>query len=426
MPASTAHTLNRLVPRTDTQPLWWPLWQPVGMALLGLLSAGLASTAMAAPPTGSPGCPASAMGAATGVSKPSKTPMAQLPLNQRPAALSAALGLPPRVLIGLGTVDFSLIQRQDIKVDIYDQYINGVGPQSWISWNSPSGAYIPKVAANADCIGAVPMFTLYQMASNGENNLSGLRDMTFMKQYWDNVRTLFTRLRAYGKPALVNFEPDFWGYTQRIQKDPSKHFAHVTMASGDCSNLTDDVVGIAGCLVQMARKHAPNAYVGFPPSYFPDVAATELAYMKRIGADKADFAVMQTLDRDIGCMEARNAAANCNRATDAKRWDDTNATSPNFKEHFALARTYFEAMGLPLLWWQTPLGVNSPVPGGSHQAFRDNRVSYFLSHGAEIAAAGGIGAVFSPGHTSQTTITTDGGQFKRLSASYLAKPAPLP
>lgn len=394
------------------------------LAVLGLLSLCTVTHAAASP--GSMECPASAKGVASGISQPAKVPIAQLPLPQRPAALAAALGLPPRVLIGLGTVDAPVIQQQQIKIDIYDQYINGVGPQSWISWNSPTGAYVQKVASTADCLGAVPMFTLYQMASNGDSNLSGLRDLTFMQQYWDNVRTLFTRLKTYGKPALVNFEPDFWGYAQRVNRDPSRHFAHVTQANRDCQNLSDDVVGLAGCLVQMARTLAPNAYVGFPPSFFPDVATHEVAYMKRIGADKADFVVMQTLDRDIGCMEARHAAANCNRATNARRWDDTNATSPNFREHFASARRYFEATGLPLLWWQTPLGVDARTPGGTPLSFRDNRVAYFLTHASEIAAAGGIGAVFSPGHPSQTHITTDGGQFKRLSHHYLAHPAVLP
>ena len=59
-------------------------------------------------------------------------------------------------------------------------------------------------------------------------------------------------------------------------------------------------------------------------------------------------------------------------------------------------------------------------------AFRDNRVSYFLTHTSEMTAAGGMGVVFGPGHASQTTIATDGGQFKTLSSAYLNKPTALP
>ncbi len=378
--------------------------------------------------------PASAKGPATGIYVAPATPIAQLPLAKRAAAIATAIGTPSRLLIGLGSVDVSVVQAQGATVDIYDQYLSGVGSTAWPSYASPSGAYVQTIAQNADSLGAVPMFTLYQMASNGDGNVTHLQNSAFMKLYWDQVRLLFTQLKTYGKPALVNFEPDFWGYTQRVSRDPTQEFAQVsTTSSGDCATLTDDIVGIAGCLIQMARKYAPNAYIGFPPSNFPDLIATEPAYMKRIGADKADFAVIQTLDRDIGCIEANYVAANCNRVTSTSAtnyattiWDETNTTSPNFTEHFAKARSYANTLSLPLLWWQTPMGVPSATRGGTVNAFRDNRVRYFLTHTAEMTAAGGFGVVFSPGAQSQTTLATDGGQFKNLSTNYLLKPTALP
>ena len=371
-------------------------------------------------------CPATSKGAATGNGVTPAIAIAQLPLEKRPAALAAALGTPSRLLVGLGSVDIAVVQGQSIKADIYNQYLAGVGPTSWPSYANPTGAYVQTIAKDADCIGAVPMFTLYQMAANGDSNLTGLNSSSFMQQYWDQVRLLFTQIKSYGKPTLVNLEPDFWGYAQRISSDPTKQFAQVTGPNSDCAGLSNDMVGVGNCLVLMARKYAPNAYVGFSPSKFADVIATETAYMKLIGANKADFSVMETLDRDIGCIEAQYGLANCNRVTDAKIWDTTNLTSPTFREHFAYARGYFEALGLPLLWWQTPLGVPSATPGGKVNAFRDNRVSYFLTHTSEMTAAGGMGVVFGPGHASQTTIATDGGQFKTLSSAYLNKPTALP
>lgn len=41
------------------------------------------------------------------------------------------------------------------------------------------------------------------------------------------------------------------------------------------------------------------------------------------------------------------------------------------------------------------------------------------------ALGGGIGAVFGPGAANQTTVTSDGGQFERALAGYLAAPASL-
>jgi len=180
----------------------------------------------------------------------------------------------------------------------------------------------------------------------------------------------------------------------------------------------------------MARDMAPNAKVGFPPSMFGDLIGKEVPYMNAVGANKADFIVMQTLDRDAGCFELLYTAnnADCSR-TDPNPyyWDATNtASTSTFAQHFAVVRNLHEGIGLPVLWWQTPMGVPSTTPGGREGAFRDNRVQYFLTHPAELVAAGGVGVVFSAGNSAQTSINTDGGQFRRLSGSYLASPAVLP
>ena len=364
--------------------------------------------------------------------------ISNLPLAQRAAALATTLGKPKRLLIGLGTTTLSDIEAQSLKPDIYDQYLVSFptyGHFSWDSWVLPRGSYIGQVAANAEKIGAIPMFTLYQMATWGDGNIWGMLDNAFMTGYWGNVRLMFQQIKLYGKPVLVNFEPDFWGYAQQDRtlsgtKDATVQVARVSAVNPDCANLPNTVAGMGQCLVHMARTQAPNAYVGFPPAGWPVLGTdNEIAFMKQVGADKADFVVMQTLDRDAGCFEANFTAedALCNRpSTTPYLWDATNRTSPTFTEHFATARRFHEGLGLPLIWWQTPQGVPSDTPGGVKGAFRDNRTQYFLTRANELVAAGGMAAVFSPGHPTQTTITSDGGQFKRLSTQYLAAPAALP
>lgn len=338
--------------------------------------------------------------------------------------LAKALGRNQRLLVGLGSIDKSQIQAQQITPDIYDQYLVGAGTGSWPSWNSPAGAYVQIVAQNADQLGAVPMFTLYQMATRGDGVLTGLTDTGFMQGYWDNTRLLFQQLAIYGKPALVNFEPDFWGYAHRANADPTQMFVHVN-TNPDCATLPNTVAGMAACLIQTARLYAPQAFVGFPPSLFGDLLPTEVSYMQKLGAGQADFVVMQTLDRDAGCFEAQSSVGSCQRSGSKWYWDETNTTSPTFTEHFATANSFFQGLGRPLLWWQTPMGV--PAAEASKQSpWRDNRVRYFLTHGSEMVAAGGVGVVFSPGEVTQTTIANDGGQFKTYSKAYFANPSALP
>lgn len=346
--------------------------------------------------------------------------------GSKAAALAARLGKPSRFLVGLGGVNVPDLQAQSLRPDIFERYLPDYPFSSWVNFNSPPGSYVDDVVAQADSVGAVPMFTLYQMVYYGDGNLRILDDRAQMQRYWQQVVLLFDRLKAYGKPALVNFEPDFWGYVQlqTPNVDPTERFAWVNITP-DCASLPNDVTGVGKCLLAIARKRAPLAEVGFPPANFGQTTAQITSFMTRVGAATADFIVMQTLDRDAGCYEARYV--NCTRETGAVYYDATNQTSPNFRELFAEGKSYSDGIGgLPLLWWQTPLGVPSQVSGGTEYRFRDNKVDYFLRKPQELVAVGAIGAVFSTGEDHQTNITTDGGQFRTRLNAYLAAPAPLP
>jgi hypothetical protein len=347
------------------------------------------------------------------------------------AKLAVKLGKPARMLVGLGgqggTVSpVSAVMSQAAKIDIYEHYL---GTGDWTSWNAAPCDFVCVVYTAADSVGAVPMYTQYQMANNGDGNLASITNAAFMNTYWSRVRLLFQDLAVYNKPALVNLEPDFWGYVERQAPngDPAKMAALVS-SNADCAALPNTVTGIAGCLVTMARKYAPKAYVGFPPSAWGgDTAAEVVAFMNALGAQKADFIVEQTLDRDGGCFEVSPQPAYCTRTGTGWYWDETNTTHPNFADHLAEAKAYHTGIGnLPLIWWQTPEGVPSTTRGGTAYHYRDNRMHYFLTHPADLVAAGGLAVVFGAGEDHQTNITTDAGQFQSLDSAYFASPAKLP
>lgn len=349
------------------------------------------------------------------------------------AKLAAKLGRPSRLLVGLGgqgaNDPVSAAISQGLKPDFFDEYLVNAGSGDWTTWNSPAGSYVGIVASKAEQMGAIPMFTLYQMATNGEANMSSLTNSAFMTRYWSNVRLMYQQLAMYGKPAVVNLEPDFWGYAQKAAGSNPKNVAALVKNNADCASLTNDIAGIAGCLVKMARQYAPQAYVGFPPSDWgaDGNVASVVAWMNAIGAQNADFIVMQTSDRDAGCFEVNPQPYYCARTGAVWYWDESNTTTPNFKQHLASTNQYHTGIGnLPVIWWQMPMGVPSQVRGGTNFHFRDNREHYFLTHPAELTAVGGLGVVFGAGENNQTTIVTDGGQYQSLSKAYLAAPAPLP
>lgn len=340
-------------------------------------------------------------------------------------ALVTKLGKPARVLLGLGAGNpLEQMKGQGIHPDIVDTYLVGIGAGAWPTWNSPDGAYITYTAQAIQAYGAIPMFTLYQMATNGEGNLSGLNDATFMNNYWAQVRLMYQRIAALGTPVLINLEPDFWGFVaaQAPDRDATR-LAAVVNSQPECGGLPNTAGGLGQCLVQMGRQIAPKALVGFPPAFWSGTPAAIGAQMKAVGAHQADFIVAQTSDRDAGCREVPSPPAECTGRSGPFYWDESNIASPNFHESQRQISDYRAALGngLPILWWQTPMGVPSATPGGTDLHYRDNRVDYMLRNTQEYADAHTFALVFSSGGAHQTSISTDGGQFARLSGQYLAR-----
>ncbi|MDH6167813.1 hypothetical protein M2282_002963 [Variovorax boronicumulans] len=395
-----------------------------GSGLAGLFGLGggtSGTTGTTTGTTGSQGAGQSGGGTAgTGATDGGTAPVAAT------TSLVTGLGKPARVLLGLASGAIDQMKSQDIHPDIMDTYLVGVEGytpgHSWIAWNSPDGAFLTYTAQAVQAYGAIPMFTLYQMTARGEADLSGINDTAFMNKYWAQVRLMYQLIADQRGPVLVNLEPDFWGFlaSQAPDRDATRVPA-VVSNQPECAGLPNTAAGLGQCMVQMGRQIAPKALVGFPPSFWSGTSAEIGAQMRAVGADKADFIVAQTSDRDAGCWEAKPHPDECAKPTDY--WDASNKTSPNFHDSQKQISDYRAALGnsLPILWWQTPMGVPSDTPGGTDLHYRDNRVDYMLRNAQEYGDMHTFAIVFSPGGTYQTSLATDGGQFARLSGQYLSR-----
>ena len=342
------------------------------------------------------------------------------PGQGKAAAIATKLGRTSHFLVGLGNHADDKYTVQPA-IDFNYVYLVGfAGQQGWPDWDKPSGAYLTKFAADAKAHGVVPFFTVYGMAGWGDGNIWAVNDHDYMTNYWGTTKLMFQKIAEYGGPAVVHFEPDFWGYTQNQEADPAKFPAKVSAEAPDCASLANNMVGMGNCLVKLARMYAPKAVIGFQASTWAGKPADAVRYLTQIGANTADMIVVETLDRDAGCYEVGTDAA-CKRQVDKPYWDDQ-----GFRDHLAWAKTIGDGIGIPIMWWQMPLGVPSTSPGGTAGHYRDNRASWLFAHASEFVAAGGIGAVFGAGADHQTTLSTDGGQFQKLAAGYLASPAQLP
>jgi hypothetical protein len=381
-----------------------------------------------------PGSSGSTSGGSSGVAPP---PATTPPSAER--AVLDRLGLVPRFAIGMGNdlpkrgagfdITKSPIYSLPTKLDLHYAYLSGLQDQGgWPDDDGGGGAYIDLQASTAAARAVVPMFSLYQAAAWGEDNFDAVVDPNFMDPYWAGAKLLFQKLAAFDKPAIVHFEPDFWGEAQQHAQNDDPRTVPVLVGSRlpECAAYDDDVAGMGRCLVHLARTIAPKVVIGFQASTFgaPDPARVA-AFLVAVGAGDADITIVETLDRDAGCFE-EHTDPRCQRDDGPYYWDDTNASHPNFHDHLTWARAIRDGVGKPLLWWQMPFGVAADAPGGSAGHYRDNRVKYLFDHTSEFVAAGGIGAVFGAGAPNQTTVTTDGGQFASAIAKYFAAPAALP
>lgn len=364
------------------------------------------------------------------------------PLKDRRALLER-LGRPARLLVGLGNdlpgaeknFDFAQagIYTLPVSLDLHYVYLSGLPDEAgkdgpgWPDYQ-PDAGFVTTIAENAANKGVVPMFTLYQAAARGEDRFDVFREDDFAAKYWKGVRILFEKLRDFDRPAVVHLEPDFWGFAQRESRDgdPANVRVLVRGMAGECGDLPDDVGGMGRCILRIARAVAPKVAVGFHASGFGSFGEPKnvARFLGRVGALEADFVAVDTLDRDAGCFEAQIDPL-CDRLEGTVYWDEANVTPPTFEQHFAWVKTIHERLGLPVLWWQTPLGVPSDTPGGSAKRYRDNRVKYFFEHPGELVEAGGFGVAFGVGAPNQTDITTDGGQFERAVTRYFAEPFPI-
>jgi hypothetical protein len=353
------------------------------------------------------------------------------------AEAARRLNLSPHFLIGMGNDLAGAAEGYDhnrdgiytlgTRLDLHYCYLVGLmGQGGWPDWNS-GGSFVNIMTDSAAAHGVVPMFTLYSMAAWGEGNLAVLTNDNYMRPYWNGAALLFDRLNLFNQPAVVHLEPDFWGFAQRQAPggDPSRIPVHVSSLAPDCSSLPDDLTGMGRCLLRIARARAPKTLVGFHASAWAGSPGEIVTFLNRVGANESDLLVLETLDRDAGCFEA-HVDPNCQRTDGPWYWDESNQSSPNFRQHLQYATALNAGIGKPLLWWQTPFGVPSSTPGGSAGRYRDNRVRYVFSHIDEFVAAGGLGATFGTGAGNQTYITTDGDQFRRAVASYFGNPTPLP
>jgi hypothetical protein len=293
----------------------------------------------------------------------------------------------------------------------------------------------------------IPMFTYYEILQTAQATLSGFQEGTaeateavtntgIMTRYYNDWRFL---LQTIGQTrALLHIEPDFWGYVRQAGDPTTLPAAVGSVNSTDCGSLPSTVAGMGQCMIAMVRKYAPKALVGLQASAWniagntsasTDVTVDAKAVatvLAACGQSNADFVVVETSDRDAGYYQIVESKDTW--------WDPTDKALPDYAQDLTWIKALTEALGVPALYWQTPLGNSAGT--NMNNSYKDNRVDYFFggnasqvesgaavsvpAHWSDLAAAHVVGVAFGAGAGGQTTADTDGGNLATKAKAYIA------
>jgi hypothetical protein len=312
---------------------------------------------------------------------------------------------------------------------------NSAGCGWWGCWQydqDPPGAYARGFFSRAVTDGQFPMITYYEVlqasgAAEGSAEVAATNNASFMQRYISDWRFLIDQVA--GRRVFLHIEPDFWGYAEQVNQNPHAIPAAVASAHAECAGFENSIAGLGRCMIDMVRRHAPTALVGLHGSGWAtkidvlqnknaslDVVgeANKLgAFLAECGAGSSDFVVVDPSDRDAAWYESQGQN---------RWWDATNATLPNFHQGFTWAKALAERVGVPIVWWQVPVGNMSQ--NNTNQHWRDNRVDYFFGHMSEVAASHGVAVLFGAGDGAQTTPETDGGNLIAKMKAYAGARTP--
>jgi len=319
----------------------------------------------------------------------------------------------------------------------------------WGCYDSPPGMYVTYIlqGAAAATPPQIPMFTYYEILQTAEATLSGFQEGTaevteaatntgIMTRYYNDWRFL---LQTIGQTkAVLHIEPDFWGYVRQAGDPTTLPAAVGSVNSTDCSSLPSTIAGMGQCMIAMVRKYAPHALVGLQASAWNIAGNTDpntdvtvdakavATVLAACGQSTADFVVVETSDRDAGYYQIVE--------NEDTWWDPTDKMRPDYAQDLTWITALTEALGVPALYWQTPLG--NSMGTNTNNSYKDNRVDYFFGgsastvksgpavtvppHWTDLAAAHVVGVAFGAGAGGQTTPDTDGGNLATKTKAYIA------
>jgi hypothetical protein len=305
----------------------------------------------------------------------------------------------------------------------------------WQTWNSPAGAYATNYMQSSATLGAIPVFSYYEIVQSNPSpgdesaELTKIANVCTMQAYWADFTVLMQKAGAFGGIVVVHVEPDFWGFMEHQSSDPTTIPAVVASSGNpDLAGLPNSVAGMGLAFLKLRDRYAPNALLAIHASSW--ASGVDIASDTRTSVDANAEA-----DKVAAFLNKAGIAGNPNGITpwdvifndvadhdagySGRWWDRTNAVYPNFARWLAFMNRLHADTGVPLIEWQVPVG-NQYFDTMNNTAghYQDNRAEYFLAHPDQLTAAGIVAVLFGKANQYQTDYADD-------DADGVTNPAPI-
>ena len=365
---------------------------------------------------------------------------AALPVAASAPVPASAASLPAtRVEFGLGNgpADLGWMTSSGVPWKYRYQYLSGgvntANPwETWQDLSLPPGQFATDYMNNSQASGYIPVFTWYEMlqsnpstgANESDRDYNNLNNTATMNAYYASFKRLLVKAGLFGHQVVIHIEPDFWGYMQqRASGDASTVSASVSSSGfADVAGIPNTVQGFGWALLHMRDLYAPNAVLAIHASPWSNggdigsstdpsmnvvaIADSTAAFLSSAGISSNPYgttwdAVFNDLDdHDAGWWETHGRN---------HWWDPTNATFPNFTRYLAWVAELKVKTSRQQVAWQVPAGNQYFLTmNNTCGHYQDNVAQYFLTHPADLFAAGLVAVLFGKGNSCQTTYIDHG------------------
>jgi len=338
--------------------------------------------------------------------------------------------LPAHFMFGLanGGSNLPWLRGARVPIEMRYQYLSGgvnTG-RGWQTWGA-SGSYATHYIRDSRSVGAIPVFTYYNLLQSrpargrGEIDkvFNNLNDRETMRAYYEDFRLLMQRGSAAGGRAVVHVEPDFFGYVQANYARGRRSAAEVTAAVAstglpELRGLPNTAAGYGRALLRLRNRHGRGVLLALHASDWAsgtdisnsnrrNVAARDIGlstgrFLRGFG-EGWNLVFVSPSDRDAGWMVRH-------RPGSTPWWDPANRAYPNFSRYRDWIDGVSTGAGLRVVLWQVPVGNRRyRTMNNTEGHYQDNRAEYFLESRARIAdyvRAGAIAILFGSGAAGTT------------------------